>query len=397
LIRRVVDVAERRARLGVRHHLATPVVTPESAAGDVIGLHSSDPATVFLSARPRVASFDVPMLERSLYERRSLVRIHGMRRTMFVAPVDLAGVIDASCTRRVAATERKRLFGVLTGHVAGDVNDWFDRTGDAIVSALRTRGEALATDIKADVPEAGLVVDLPTGPYAVISRLLFQLAVEGKVMRTRPRGSWRSSQYHWTATDTWLPGGFPRISEDDAQLELVSRWLRTYGPATLVDVAWWTGWPKGRTAAVLAQIGAVEVTLTEGIGYVHPEDVGPVATTDPWVSLLPGLDPATMGWKQRDWYLGPHRAELFDVNGNAGPTVWVDGRVVGGWAQRPSGEVVVQLLEDVGTEASGRVESEAEELSRWLDGHVVIPRFRVPLERRLSGATTESPTSRETE
>jgi hypothetical protein len=255
----------------------------------------------------------------------------------------------------------------------------------------------LATDIKVDVPEAALVIDLPTGPYAVISRLLFQLSVEGKVMRTRPRGSWRSSQYHWAAADSWLPTGIPHMEEQAAQVELVSRWLRTYGPATLVDVAWWTGWPKGRTAAVLSQIGAVEVTLAEGTGYVHPDDVDPAATPDPWIALLPGLDPATMGWKQRDWYLGEHRGELFDANGNAGPTVWMDGRVVGGWAQRPSGEVVALLLEDVGTEAADRVQSEAEALSRWLDGHVVIPRFRVPLERRLSGPTQESSTSRETE
>ena len=362
-----------------------------------MGLHSSDPATVFLSARSRVDSFDVPMLERSLYEIRSLLRIHGMRRTMFVAPVDLAGVIDASCTRRVATTERKRLFGMLAGHVPGDVSEWFDRTGDAIVATLRAGGEVLATDIKAQVPEAGLVIDLPTGPYAVISRILFQLSVEGRVMRTRPRGSWRSSQYRWAATERWLPDGFPHMDEEPAQVELVSRWLRTYGPATLVDVAWWTGWPKGRTSAVLSQIGAVEVTLAEGTGYVHPEDVDPVITPDPWVALLPGLDPATMGWKQRDWYLGEHRAELFDINGNAGPTVWAEGRVVGGWAQRPSGEVVVELLEDVGTDAAGCIEAEAEVLNRWLIGHVVIPRFRVPLERRLSGTAEESATAQETE
>ena len=36
-----------------------------------------------------------------------------------------------------------------------------------------------------------------------------------------------------------------------------------------------------------------------------------------------------MGWKERDWFLGEHAEPLFDRNGNAGPTVWRDGRVVG--------------------------------------------------------------------
>ena len=35
-----------------------------------------------------------------------------------------------------------------------------------------------------------------------------------------------------------------------------------------------------------------------------------------------------MGWRERVWYLGDHAKMLFDTNGNAGPTVWVDGRVM---------------------------------------------------------------------
>jgi DNA glycosylase AlkZ-like len=70
-----------------------------------------------------------------------------------------------------------------------------------------------------------------------------------------------------------------------------------------------------------------------------------------------------MGWKERDWYLGEHGTVLFDRNGNAGPTVWWEGRIVGGWAQRPDGEIVYRLLEDVGSEAVASVEAEAERLA----------------------------------
>ena len=66
-----------------------------------------------------------------------------------------------------------------------------------------------------------------------------------------------------------------------------------------------------------------------------------------------------MGWQERDWYLGEHRSALFDTNGNAGPTIWADGRIVGGWATRAGGEVVTELLEDVGREASQAVDAEA--------------------------------------
>ncbi len=91
-----------------------------------------------------------------------------------------------------------------------------------------------------------------------------------------------------------------------------------------------------------------------------------------------------MGWKERDWYLGPHEQVLFDSNGNAGPTVWWDGRVVGGWSQRRDGEVVFELLEDVGADAVRAVETEAERLHAWLGDVRLSPGFLPPFQRALA-------------
>jgi hypothetical protein len=49
-----------------------------------------------------------------------------------------------------------------------------------------------------------------------------------------------------------------------------------------------------------------------------PDDVEPVTAPAHWVALLPGLDPPAMGWAERDFYLGPHQAPLFDRTGNIG-------------------------------------------------------------------------------
>ena len=91
-----------------------------------------------------------------------------------------------------------------------------------------------------------------------------------------------------------------------------------------------------------------------------------------------------MGWAERDFYLGPHQAPLFDRTGNIGPTVWCDGRIVGGWAQRNDGPVVWRLLEDVGAEAEAAIEAETGRLTKWFGDVRVTPRFRTPLERELS-------------
>ena len=64
-----------------------------------------------------------------------------------------------------------------------------------------------------------------------------------------------------------------------------------------------------------------------------------------------------MGWYDRDWYLGEHRSQVFDTNGNAGPTAWWNGRVVGGWTQDPDGRVELRLLEDVGRDGARRADT----------------------------------------
>jgi hypothetical protein len=104
---RTFEIEERRARLGVRHHLARQVGPVEGVASDLVGLHSSDPATVFLSARARVDGFDPAHLEDALYRRRSVVRVLGMRRTLFVVPTALVDVIDAACTKALVQAQRR--------------------------------------------------------------------------------------------------------------------------------------------------------------------------------------------------------------------------------------------------------------------------------------------------
>jgi hypothetical protein len=92
-----------------------------------------------------------------------------------------------------------------------------------------------------------------------------------------------------------------------------------------------------------------------------------------------------MGWAARDWYLGEHGPRVFDATGNAGPTVWCDGRVVGGWAHRADGEVAVGLLEDVGAEAVAAIEADAHALATRIGDVRLTPRARgaAPLEREL--------------
>jgi len=385
-----IGIDERRARLAVRHHLAAAarVDSVVEAARGVVCFHASDPSSVYLSAWARLTKPSVKALDRALYDDRTLVRMLAMRRTMFVVPVEDVPLVHAAASVAVARTERKRNERLCAMLGARDTAAWLRRAKSATLAALERRGEATAQELANDVPALKRKVRVNEGRryegnIGMSGRVLMLLALEGKVVRGRPRGTWVSSQYRWAPMYSWLGRAMPEVTEVDARALVVQRWLARFGPGTEADLRWWTGWMARAVRLALATIRAVEVDLEGHAGFVLPDDLEPVPSPDPWVALLPSLDPTTMGWKSRDWYLGGHRRALFDANGNAGPTIWVDGRIVGGWAVRGGGEVVTKLLDDVGREASRTLDAEAARLSEWITDVRVVPRFPTPLHKEL--------------
>lgn len=387
-----IKADERRARLAVRHHLlpAERAASVVDVARDLVCLHATDPATVYLSAWARTTKPAIEAMSRALYDDRLLLRMLAMRRTMFVVPSDEVAIFHAAAATGVARTERRRAVALAAMLGVSHPASWLKKAEKAAMAALEKRGEATAQELAADVPALRRKVRLNwgkkyEGEIAMSSRVLLLLAVEGKVVRARPRGSWVSSQYRWAPMDRWLGRPIPAVPVSEAQVEVIGRWLARFGPGTESDMRWWTGWTAREVRAALATLGAVEVDLDGQRGYVLPDDLEETPRPKPWVALLPPLDPTTMGWREREWYLGAHKSPLFDRNGNAGPTIWVNGRIVGGWAMRASGEVVTRLLEDVGRTAARAVDAEAARLAGWIGSAPAVARFPTPLAKELMG------------
>jgi hypothetical protein len=229
--------------------------------------------------------------------------------------------------------------------------------------------------------------------------VLFLLAADGRVVRGRPVGSWASSQYRWSPLERWCPDGMTELAKggatplqppatehapraqwttETAETELARRWLAAFGPGTAEDLRWWAGWSAGQVKRVLARLRPVEVDLNGTTGLVLLNDLEPVPPGEPWAALLPPLDSTPMGWSQREWFLGEHGPKLFDRTGNVGPTVWWDGRIVGGWAHREDGEIAWRFLEDVGADAVAAVETAAEQLAARLGQARITARGRRP-------------------
>jgi hypothetical protein len=386
---RTIDVAERRARLARRHGL-----TPGRRASDVVdaarrlvALHGTDPASVYLSAWARVDGMRREDMDRRLYEERSLVKHLAMRRTLFVFPRETLPVAQAGASNRVAQGERKRLIrDVEKAGLVEDGERWLADASREVLAALADGREATSSELREEIPllEGSIVYGegkswggaVPVGP-----RVLTTLSAAGRIVRASNAAAWTTSRPRWTTMARWLGEELSPSGVAEGVKGLVERWLRAFGPGTEGDIKWWLGGTLTAVRKALKELNAVEVNLDGRTGYLLADDLEPTGSPEPWAALLPPLDPTIMGWQERDWYLGPHRALLFDTAGNAGPSIWCDGRAVGGWRQAESGEVVLQMLEDIGAAGVAAVEREAERLTDWLGGTRVLPRFPSPLSK----------------
>lgn len=379
---------QRRARLAVRHALAPEhrAASVPAATEAVVALHATEPANVHLAAFARSGATR-DEVDHALYVERSVVKQLAMRRTVFVFPRQLLPAVWGSASARVARQQRDRLArDVVKEGIAADGPAWVDDATGAVLALLHQRGPMSTAELRAELPLLESRLTYAEGKayganIPIASRVLTTLAASGAVLRGDNDGGWKLSRPRWAVTSQWLGSEPQPLDERAGYTTLVEAWLRAFGPGTEADLVWWLGATKGAVRRALAAVDAVEVTTSAGPAYVLADDVDPVDPPEPWAALLPALDPTTMGWKERGFYLGDHAGRLFDTNGNAGPTAWWDGRVVGGWTQDPDGVVEVVPCEDLGADARAALDAVAERLTRLLDGDVVRSIYQSPLVR----------------
>jgi hypothetical protein len=383
VVRTVTD-EERRARIGVRHALASPVAGVDDAVRAVTCLHVTDPASMYLSAFARCGASRDDVAD-ALYVRRSVVRQLAMRRTVFAFPRDLLPAVRGSAAARVAAQQAARLAkAVETAGITDDGTAWVATVRARTHAALCER-PAGTTELRARVPELDCrmpVEGRPTADTPVAPRLLTVLAADGSVVRGDNDGGWKVTRPVWTAVEQWLDGDPGALDEAAGYAELVRRWLWSFGPGTEADLVWWLGATKAAVRRALADVGAVAVRLADGsAAWLRSDDTEEITAPEPWAALLPALDPTTMGWQGRRWYLGEHGDRIFDRNGNGGPTAWWQGRIVGSWTQDDNGTVIVVPAEPMPRDATRALASRADELTAWLAGDIIRTNYLAPLVR----------------
>jgi hypothetical protein len=398
---RTISVQERRRAMVRRHHLAGDANGPESVTRAVIALHATDPASLYLSVLARSAVSTLAGIAQAMYDRRSLVRWMAMRRTLFVLPREDIPMIQAAVSTPLAAVLRTRLISQIERNgteppIDGDVEAWLDDLASRVELALRKRGTATGAQLSTDEPQlrTSILVRAPSDrPQNLTTSLLTLLSAEGRLVRSTPTGAWTSRHHRWEPVSHWWPDGIPTRDIGRAQQELAHRWLSRFGPATVDDLQWWTGWNKTTTRRALGNlpIGEIDLHGQPGITLREPAgDLNELAGDVPGdadthvASLLPSLDPTPMGWKHRDWFLGIDHRAVFDRAGNIGPTVWWNGEIIGSWAITASGDLRTRVLVDRGADATAAIDTAAAQLHQRLEGATITPAIRTPLERSIT-------------
>jgi len=318
------------------HSLARPGSSIPDVADDLVGLHNTSPVGPFLSLRARVPNFARADLESLMWGSWHFARFRAMRLTMFVFTLDLLEVA-AAATRHISEPLASRWL-----RDSGLTVQDFDRLSALVLDALAD-GPLTVRQLRhsLDIPQS---VDLP----GVVSRL----CDVGRVVGGAPPRSWRSSIRRYHRWEDVLPGvDVHRWEEETAVRELIRRYIGSYGPVTINDISWWTGFTKGRCReAMTAQGDRIEEVAVDGWpGPLYRIAAAEVErTTSASVAALPLLDPYVQGYRDRIRFLDPERSDfVYDGGGNAAATLVHRGRIIGTWqfTQKPEESVRYHLFD----------------------------------------------------
>lgn len=297
-----------------------------------VGVYGTAP-TCFLSALARVPDMTLDQFNGAVADR-ELIRIRAMRYSVYTFTAELLPIA-------VAATKR----------LTRKMNPYRKRLGEryealaALVDDALSEGPLSAAEIR-------LLIDPDQELGDLFSVLLGMAAADHRIVRTTTTGTWRSDRYLYARWRDWLPGVNPdTLDAMGAMRTLVERYVAAYGPVTIDDVRWWSGWSKPET-----------LEATDGIDLTRR---GSALDDIRGLRLLPVWDVLLVAYRNRDRFLDPDYGPLvYDRFGNATSVVFNDGQVIGQWDLGRSDDPLEIKVAPFTDWPEGRWEAVAEQAGR---------------------------------
>jgi hypothetical protein len=350
-------LATRLTSLLLRPH---PGGMPDDVAGVVSwfgAMQGQDAASVLWSLGARLPGTTLADVNAAL-EKREVVRTWPMRGTVHLIPAeDAHWMLELMGVRTLAGAAARR---ETIGLSEADAERGVEVLAAALAGGKRlTRAECLRA-----LADGGVEVTGQQGYH-----MLWYASQQG-VSAIAPH---IGKEQTFVLLDDWSPS--PRRPDRDQALGLVAeRFFRSHGPATVADLARWTGLTvKDCRAGVAAagdaltqvRVGGAEMIVDAALaGAELPE-------LDDWLAL-PGFDEFVLGYKDRSMMVDDAHKEAI-VPGNNGifmATIVRGGRVVGIWKRtlkKKAVVVAVQPLLPFTAADRGKAEAALQPYAAFLD------------------------------
>jgi hypothetical protein len=250
--------------------------------GDIGGLHATGSVTPYLSLFARSSNFVKEFLDEELYLKRNLGKIRCMRSTLYILTRDMIPVAYAATNRIVEKNYRK------FAEFRGVSSQQYEELSRAISQLVKGR-ELSVFEIKKALKTQ---TDVPS--------VLNLMCDQGLLVRRRREKGWRDKNHKYSIFREYFPDvELTGYHESEAITLLLLQYLKSFGPVTENDIAWWTGLTKTRVRQALndlkQQISRLEIADLSGDFIVASSDLD--ATGKPFhvkkriINLLPTLDP----------------------------------------------------------------------------------------------------------
>lgn len=321
-----------------------------------VGMQAQDPRPPFVALWARIDRFD-PVDYDDLLLDREIVRSVVLRGTLLTMDAHDARWVRALVQPRIDAAVRR------SHPLPGGVD------ARAVVDAAREAIEGAAMPVRELRDLLG-----QRWPTAPVADLMAVVRCGLHLVQVPPRGTWRSSgsdEPAYALLDDWIGPGEPAVIGDEARRDLISMYLRGFGPASIAGIQTWSGL-TGLRSLVQQMTDDWELTRIdgpngeelydlEGLSISAGDESAPVRLIAPFDHILVAQTPAD---RIRIADPGLYAATV-TRNGRSPGFVLVDGRLAGTWriADR---SVDVDYLTDVGPAQRREVDQEAQRLTAFL-------------------------------
>jgi hypothetical protein len=351
-------------------------------ARDIYGLHATGPTTPYVSLFARARDFTRDKLDEELYVKRTLGKIRCVRTTVHILPRETIPIAFAA-TKGIVEPNSEDFCRHL-----GITKEQYEDASRELLRILK--GTGMST----------LQIKKQLETKVNVSPIVNLMCDQGLLMRGRSGRGWKSNTHTYYLFSDYFPEmDLNAVDQAQARELTVGQYLAGYGPATVRDISWWSGFTMTEVRRILQSLAheTTEVAIPElkETYLMLAADEAAMRSLEfsdkPVVNLLPASDPYLMGYKERERYLDYKCYEMvFDRGGNSTSTILVDGRVVGVWdfSEVPKPTVKLFLFHKLEKKLLRAVESRARAMGKFIGDKTVAIEMcdqMVPLTQRTAG------------